>query len=211
LEAEGHLVRWPTLTGLGERAHLLNRFDVDLEAHVADVVGVIEFNELHDVVLVGHSYGGMVITGAAARVADRIAHMVYLDAVVPCSGESHFDMCDPGRREDLQRLIATQGGGRVVPGRGSGLAYFGITDPVDAAWVEPRLSDQPAGTFSQPLGDVSAIDALPKTYLRFTQSGLVPRESEARAQAFDYRSLDVPHDAMVTHPEVLARELLSIA
>jgi pimeloyl-ACP methyl ester carboxylesterase len=190
---------------------LLNRFEVDLESHVAEVAGVIEFNDLHDVVLVGHSYGGMPITGAAARVPERVAKLVFLDAVVPHSGECHFDMCDPEQRENLKRLIADEGGGRVVPGRGSGLAYFGITDPADEAWVEPRLSGQPVGTFSQPLGDVSAIGRIPQIFIRFTQSGLVSRLSEQRAHGLDYRVMDVPHDAMVTHPEQLARELLAIA
>jgi pimeloyl-ACP methyl ester carboxylesterase len=178
---------------------------------VSDVSDLIKFNDLRDVILVGHSYGGMVITGAAARVPDRVSQMIYLDAVVPRSGECHFDICDAERRQELEQLIATDGRGRVVPGRGSGLAYFGIREPSDVSWVRARLSDQPAATFTQPLGDVSAAEPIPKTYLRFSRSNLVSKVSDQRARLLDYRVLDLPHDAMVSHPEVLARELIGIA
>ena len=85
LAAEGHEVFTPTLTGLGERAHLASP-DVDLATHIQDVVAVIETEDLRDVILLGHSYGGMVVTGAADRVADRLAHLAYLDAFAPLDG-----------------------------------------------------------------------------------------------------------------------------
>lgn len=212
LEAAGRSVRRPTLTGQGERAHLATRMDVDLATHVDDVVAVLEFDALTDVALVGHSYAGMVITGVAARVPDRISHLVFLDAVVPTSGEAHLDVCDPDRRDDLRRLIEGEGGGTVVPARSSGLAYFGITDPDDAAWVGPRLTDQPAGTYLQPLGDVSAGAGIPRTFIRCARSDLVTRISEARAHEapFSYLSIDAGHDAMVTDPALLAQTLLTV-
>src|SRR6185437_12915683 len=91
LRSAGHEVYSPTLTGLGERRHLLGP-KVDLETHIADVVGVLEFEDLHDVILVGHSYGGMVITGVADRALERIKELVYLDAAHPRNGESLADV-----------------------------------------------------------------------------------------------------------------------
>ena len=87
LRSAGHEVFTPTLTGLGERAHLLSP-DIDLDTHITDVVAVLRWEDLHDVILVGHSYGGMVITGVADRAADRVGHIVYLDAATPVNGES---------------------------------------------------------------------------------------------------------------------------
>src|SRR5581483_12288456 len=94
LEAKGHAVSRVTLTGLGERSHLLSPA-VDLDTHVQDVVAHLELDDLRDVVLVGHSYGGMVVTGAADRVPERIARLVYVDAFVPNDGESLFDLLPP--------------------------------------------------------------------------------------------------------------------
>ena len=84
----------PTLTGLGERSHLL-RADIDLDLHIADVVAVLHYEDLRDVILVGHSYGGMVITGVADRAADRIGKLVYLDAANPANGQSLVDVAGP--------------------------------------------------------------------------------------------------------------------
>src|SRR5689334_15631432 len=94
LRAAGHEVFTPTLTGLGERVHLLTR-DVGLDTHAQDVIGVLEYEDLRDVVLVGHSYGGMVITAVAERAAERLAHLVYLDAFVPRDGQSQMDLLGP--------------------------------------------------------------------------------------------------------------------
>ena len=94
LRAQGHEVYTPTLTGLGERAHLLNA-EVDLHRHVEDVAAVLHFEDLRDVILVGHSYGGMVITGAADWAADRVGKLVFLDAATPVNGQSLFDVAGP--------------------------------------------------------------------------------------------------------------------
>ncbi len=94
LRASGHEVYAPTLTGLGERSHLLNS-DVDLHRHIEDVVAVLHYEDLRDVILVGHSYGGMVITGVADRASDRIGRLVYLDAATPRNGQSLVDVAGP--------------------------------------------------------------------------------------------------------------------
>src|SRR5262245_14863398 len=101
LRARGHEVFAPTLTGLGERSHLLTR-EIGLETHVADVVNAIRWEDLTDVVLCGHSYGGMVISGAADRMADRVRSLVYLDAFVPADGQSIFDFMTAERAEGFR-------------------------------------------------------------------------------------------------------------
>src|SRR5919202_1722005 len=104
LRDAGHEVYAPTLTGLGERSHLLSPA-IDLETHVRDVTGVLEYEELTGVVLVGHSYGGMVITGVAEDAAPRLAHLVYLDAFLPRDGECLMDLFSSRAREaTLQRV-----------------------------------------------------------------------------------------------------------
>ena len=94
LRSAGHEVYAPTMTGVGERAHLLSG-SVDLDMHIRDIVAVVEFEDLHDIILVGHSYGGMVITGVADRIADRIGRLVYLDAANPVNGQSLVDVAGP--------------------------------------------------------------------------------------------------------------------
>jgi pimeloyl-ACP methyl ester carboxylesterase len=97
LRKAGHEVYAPTLTGIGERKHLLNR-EIDLDTHIQDVIGVIDEEDLSDIVLVGNSYGGMVISGVADRVPEKVASLVYLDAFVPENGQSLFSLLPPGRR-----------------------------------------------------------------------------------------------------------------
>src|SRR5512145_1133775 len=114
LRAAGHEVFTPSYTGLGERAHQASRA-INLETHVADVLGVIDCEDLRDIVLVGHSYGGMVATGVADRVRDRIARLVYLDAFVPGHGQSLFDMLPRQERARRQEEANARGDGWLVP------------------------------------------------------------------------------------------------
>ena len=130
LRSAGHEVYAPTLTGLGERSHLLSP-DIDLDLHIRDVVAVLHYEDLRDVILVGHSYGGMVITGVVDRAADRVGRVVYLDAANPLNGQSLVDVAGP-------IIEATRPLGEVVdgvelvllPAPGAG-AFYGVTDPDD--------------------------------------------------------------------------------
>jgi pimeloyl-ACP methyl ester carboxylesterase len=110
LRAGGHKVVAPTLTGLGERTHLLGCVD-GLDTHVKDVLGVIEYEDLEDVVLVGHSYGGVVITAVAEVVAQKVSHLVYLDAWVPKDGQRMFDLMPPERAERYREAARVSGEG----------------------------------------------------------------------------------------------------
>jgi pimeloyl-ACP methyl ester carboxylesterase len=211
LRATGHDVWTPTLTGLADRAHTLTK-DTDLETHVRDVVGLLTYEELERVVLVGHSYAGMVISGAAAHVPERIGHLVYLDAFVPHVGDSLAGLLSP-ERESFYRTQAVQRGAgwRVPP---PPVAALGVTDLADIAWVEERLTDQPLRSFDQPLR-ADAPQRLPRSYIHCTEGPIVASFAPfaARAQAdptWGYHELPTGHDAMITAPQALADVLLAL-
>ena len=133
LRAAGHEVFTPTYTGLGERAHQVSP-SVNLETHIADVLAVIDFEHLSDIVLVGHSYGGMVATGVADRARDRIARLVYLDAFVPGHGQSLFDLLPAAERERRQGGSNANGDGWLLPPN----PPPPDTSPEDVAWITPQ-------------------------------------------------------------------------
>jgi len=214
LRAEGHDVYTPTLTGLGERAHLLDD-RVDLHRHVEDVVAVLDFEDLHDVVLVGHSYGGMVITGAADRAARRVGRLVFLDAANPVNGQSLVDVSGPiieavrpmGRVVDGIELV-------LLPAPDAGLLY-GVTDPRDLAWMAERLTGHPWKCFEQPLKltNEAALESIPQYHIVCT-STLATRDRElmGRARAAGRLwDIDTGHDLMITEPGAVADALLEIA
>jgi pimeloyl-ACP methyl ester carboxylesterase len=214
LRAEGHEVYAPTLTGLGERAHLLDD-RVDLNRHIEDVVAVLHFEDLRDVILVGHSYGGMVITGIADRAADRVGKLVYLDAANPVNGQSLVDVSGP-IIEAVRPMGTVVDGIELVllPGPDAGRLY-GVSDPADLAWMADRLTGHPWACFEQRLELTNEDDlwAIPQYQIVCT-STLATRDPElmARARA-DGRlwDIDTGHDLMLTEPERTADALLQVA
>jgi pimeloyl-ACP methyl ester carboxylesterase len=147
LQAQGHEVFTPTLTGLAERSHLLSR-DVDLATHIDDVANVLQWEDLSDVVLCGHSYGGCVISGVADHAPERLSALVYLDAFVLQDGQSLFDVLPPEAREgQLQRTREVGEGWRIPP---IPAEVFNV-NAADRAWVDSRCTPQPLATFQQPL------------------------------------------------------------
>jgi pimeloyl-ACP methyl ester carboxylesterase len=214
LRAQGHDVYTPTLTGLGERAHLLDS-SVDLNRHVEDVAAVLRFEDLHDVILVGHSYGGMVITGAADRAAERVGRLVFLDAANPVIGQSLVDVAGPvigavrpfGETRDGMELV-------LLPAPDAGLLY-GVTDPDDLAWMAERLTPHPWRCFEQPLQleNETALWAIPQYHIVCTSTvptrdrGLMDR---ARAEGRLWQ-IDTGHDLMITEPEKTADALAQVA
>jgi pimeloyl-ACP methyl ester carboxylesterase len=214
LRSSGHEVYTPTLSGLGERSNLLSP-DIDLELHVRDVVAVLHYEDLHDVILVGHSYGGMVITGAADRAADRIGRVVYLDAANPENGQSLVDVAGP-IIESTRPLGAVVDGVELVllPSPEAGL-FYGVTDPDDVAWMADRLTGHPWKCFEQPLRltDEVAFAALPQYHIVCT-STLATRDPELMEKArADGRlwEIDTGHDLMITEPAAVTEALLQIA
>jgi pimeloyl-ACP methyl ester carboxylesterase len=214
LRAGGHEVHSPTLTGLGERSHLLSPA-IDLDMHIRDIVAVLHYEDLRDVILVGHSYGGMVITGVADRAADRVGRIVYLDAANPVNGQSLVDVAGP-------IILITREESRVVdgvelvlhPAPEAGL-FYGVTDPDDVAWMADRLTSHPWRCFEQPLEltDEATLWAIPRYQIVCT-STLATRDPELMDE---YRSagrlwdIDTGHDLMITEPQAVVDALVEIA
>ena len=211
LRRAGHEVFTPTLTGLGERAHLAGPA-VDLETHIKDIVGVLETEELEEVLLLGHSYGGMVVTGAADRVPQRIARLVYLDAFVPENGKSLMDYVVPERgarfREEGERT------GSVTPPPPS---LWGITRPEDAAWLARHESRHPFASMRQAvrLQNEAALARIPKAFVYCSAPATGSFDQFAARYrndpAWRFFELATGHDAMILAPEQLARILLELA
>lgn len=169
LRTHGWRVYTPTLTGLADRSHLLTR-DVNLNTHVQDIVGLIEAEELSDVILCGHSAAGAVITPVADRMPARIAGLLYLDASLPMHGQSMLDFI--GDSQGIPALFRAQAaahgdGWRVPAGLPFDAAGFGIDDVADAAWIDRRLTAHPLAAFADKLNLTGAWDAVPRrTYIR---------------------------------------------
>ncbi len=201
-------------TGLGERSHLLWP-GIDLDLHINDIVAVLRYEDLRDVILVGHSYGGMVITGTADRAAERVGKLVYLDAANPSNGQSLVDVAGPV-------ILATRPAGEVVDGvelvllpAPGAAAFYGVTDPADIAWMEERLTAHPWKCFEQPLTltNEDALWAIPQYHVVCT-STLPTRDPELMAtarQAGRLWDIDTGHDLMITEPGRVADALLEIA
>jgi pimeloyl-ACP methyl ester carboxylesterase len=215
LRDAGHAVLTPTLTGLGERAHLLSR-SVGLDTHVADIAGVFESEEIQGAMLVGHSYGGMVITGVADRLAGTtaISRLAYLDAFVPRDGESWADFHSPEVREATAANARDNGEGWWIPPRKA--EGFGVTDPDDAAWVNRRMTRQPLATYTQPLRLARGGAAnFPCAYIDCANPASPSFvDTKKRIQSdrdWMYFALQTGHDAMVTVPRELAEILLELS
>jgi pimeloyl-ACP methyl ester carboxylesterase len=211
LRRAGHEAFTPTLTGLGERRHLASA-SIDLEAHIADVLGVLESEELENVLLLGHSYGGMVITGVADRAAQRIARLVYLDAFVPENGKCLMDYVLPERGAVFRE--AARATGFVPPPPPS---LWGVTDPADAAWSARRDAPHPFASMRQPLRveNPAALARIPKAFIYCSSPATGSFDQFAARYrndpAWRFYELKTGHDAMVLMPDRLAAILLELA
>jgi len=206
MAARGHRLLTPSYTGLGERAHLA-RPDVDLDTHIADILGVLEYEDLRGVNLIGHSYGGMVATGVADRARPRIAQLIYLDAFVPNDGDSVLDLLPAATRAQRQ---AGADGWRIAPG-----PMPPDTAAEDVAWCTPRRVPQPAKTFEQKLKLLNGPLTLPRHYIycsrRSPDDRFRPFYERAKREGWDTHEIDSSHNPHITCPEVLADLLDRIA
>jgi pimeloyl-ACP methyl ester carboxylesterase len=223
LRDEGHDAYPVTLTGLGERVHLASP-EVDLDTHITDVVNLIEFEDLHDVVLLGHSYGGLVVTGAADKIPDRISQLVYLDTGPLPDGTALIEIFPTEARRHIERQVEESGGGWrfPVPPREE-LATFGSLEGLDDAQLEllrSRAVDQPFGTFTRPLRlENPAREALSKVgilcsfSLEEVQEMIASGNPVFREMASpNWRFVELPtgHYPMFSRPDDLAAVLLNL-
>ena len=207
LRERGHELWTPTYTGVGERVHLASS-DVKLDTHIEDVLKVLEFEDLRDVVLIGHSYGGMVATGVADRMPERLSQLVYLDAFVPRHGQSLFDLQVPENRVRMREAAEKTGDAMRIPPN----PMPPDTSPADLAWANPRRVMQPIATFEQPIRLTGAVEQLRRTYIYCTHPGPgdVFRQFAERARTetgWGYRVIDASHNPHITVPDVLTAML----
>ena len=221
LRANGYEVYTPTLSGLGELAHLA-RPEIGLRTHIEDVVNVLVYGDLRDVILVGNSSGGMVITGVVDRVPERIAQLVYLDAFVPAPGQSLLDLLPPERRQAFHEFAKSEGKGWLVPRFAPPpweqivRKMWGVTDVADVQWMLARLGPTPLGHFTEPVQRTNPAGEKPvRTYVRclqFPHPGFDQHAAMARRTPnWRYRELATPHLPPVTHPQELTALLVNLA
>lgn len=212
LWSAGHEVFTPALTGIGERSHLTGP-GVDLDTHVTDVVNLIRYEDLDDIVLVGFSYGGMVVTGCLDRIGDRVRHLVYLDAFVPTDGQSVAQIAGMPTPADAP---IDSGNSWLIPPRPRQLE-----SPEMAAWMEQRRSFQPVGTFTRPVSLRRPLEDWPFT-LTYVKATADPDESpdsgfwqaSRHASASDrwaHHEIATHHLIPVSRPRELADILLTLA
>jgi len=198
LRADGHTVYRPTLTGQGEKVHLASLLttNIDLNLHITDVENIIRWESLSNVVLVGHSYGGMVITGVADHVPERIKHLIYLDAIVPTDGENANQALGNPNRESTNAFIAP--------------FWIRGTEPI------PHDVPHPARTLSQPISlkNQEAARKIPTTYLLTVDPGRQPQQDmffraaeRAKARGWTMRTMEADHNPQWSAPAALVAEL----
>jgi pimeloyl-ACP methyl ester carboxylesterase len=213
LREAGHAVYPLTLTGLGEREHL-NSPDVNLQTHIQDVVNVFEYEDLEDVILVGHSYSGLVVTGVADRIGGRIAHVVYVAAATPSDGDVMFDHLTEGELAPIQRYAEETGKDWLWPMLPElGTLGTGISSE-DEAWMRSKAVPQSLNTIKQP---VSLSDentgGLPRTFIDCTREmpeGMEYTHPAKDDPAWGYYELPTGHWPMISMPKELAEILLRI-
>jgi len=205
LVRNGHEVFTPTLTGLAERSHLLAP-DINLDTHIGDVVTEMKWQELSDVVLVGHSYAGMVISGVAETMEKSISSFVMVDAFLPESGQALVDLQPPAIQETLR--AAERAGATTLPPRSA--AFFNVNEK-DRTWVDTQCTPQPLKCFLQRLTLIHARERIArKSYIRAKGYASEPFDlaaANARAKGWRVHELACGHDVMLDMPERLAEIL----
>ena len=217
LRDAGHEVFTPTLTGLGERVHL-GHADIDLETHITDIVNVLRFEDLQQVVLVGWSHGGMVITGVAERVPERLAQLIYLDAVVPMDGQSYYD-ADPNGETRLAEDRAEAKAAGTPAFRPVPVDYLlaRVTDEADRAWLLANMVPHPLASLVEPLRLEQPVEnAVPRAFILCTEGKdpgfqTLQTAADLRADpAWHYREVASNHLAPVVAPRLVAEALLAL-
>ncbi len=212
LRRAGHEVHTPTLTGLGERVHLA-RPEMDVDVHILDVVNLVMYEELHNVILVGHSFGGSLAPAIVEKIPERIAHLVNLDGPLPENGKALKDLIGDTWGFFLQNAILPGDEGRIQP---ISDWTFGVSGP-DLEWMQSKLTPHPLKTLTTPLFFTNPLAySIPRTFISCTETPLSNAEVTAEEKKYaklgwNYRFIPTGHDAMITAPQALANVLLDLS
>ncbi|MFY9965704.1 MAG: alpha/beta fold hydrolase [Nitrososphaeraceae archaeon] len=208
LNRNGHNVYTPTLTGLGERSHLVNK-SIVLDTHILDIVQLLEYEDLDEVILAGHSYGGLVIGGVTEKVSHRVQRLVFLDAYIPQDNKSAFDIIPGLETIYKERRLEEEGKEWLV--KSYTPEEFGVTNPDDIKWMSSRLSPMPWHTHDQPIRITNMnFQTLPKSFISFSEFGHSQFKTQKSDVGWDYHELMSGHDAMITAPNELVKLLESL-
>lgn len=223
LRRHGHRAFTPTLTGMGERAHLSPGEPVGLGTHIDDIVAVLEFERLRDVVLCGASYGGMSATGAADRAADRVRLLVYVDGLIPVPGRPAIDLFPAGVAGLIREGLAAHGPAWRLPmlaGLFEALIPAGsVPEAVRQDYLD-RIRAHPAASFIEPVPLTGAVESVPRAFVRCTAGAwadhvggdpVAAAAACAREAGWTYREINVPHDPQVFDAEGIARLMIELA
>jgi len=210
LESKGHKVYAPTLTGVGDRSHLLSK-DVNLTTHVTDIVNLVKWEDLKDIVLVGHSSAGFIITQAAEQIGPQVASIVFLDAFVPQPGDNLISLANPGPRKFLEEAVARGDSvAKPVPA-----AAFKVNEK-DQAWVDSKCTAHPLAAVTEKITAAGARDKIArKTYIRAAgfPSPVFDETLAKMKTAPGWKTYEVAsgHDVMVDMPDRLTEILIEVA
>lgn len=212
LRAAGHEVFLPNLTGLGERSHLLSR-DITLQTCASDLINTLLWEDLHEVVLVGHSFGGVAVSAAADTVPERLKHLVFLDSLIIQDGQSPFSVVPPEVTAQRRKLAQESSGGLSIPVPPA--QAFGVSDAADAQWLEKKCTPHPLSTYESVLQLRHPVgNGLPATYVAVRpdyEPLSAVRQWVKASTEWDYIEIEAGHDAMITSPTVVSDLLLEIS
>jgi pimeloyl-ACP methyl ester carboxylesterase len=211
LESKGHKVYTPTLTGVGDRSHLLSK-DIVLDTHITDIVNLFKWEDLKDVTLAAHSYGGWPSSGALEQIGDRVSSIVWVDAFKPENGQKGIDYASDFSRKAMEEAVATGEPGRKAPPAKA----FAVNEK-DQAWVDSKVTDQPNGVATQPIKLTGAREKIAKkTYIRavkYPQTAFDKALAECKADSTwkTFVNENTGHDIMVDQPQWLAETILQVS
>lgn len=203
LQAQGHRVFTPSLTGLGDRQHLRSP-EINLDTHIADIANLMIWEDLENIILVGHSYGGVIISGVCDAHKDRVAHAIFLDAIVPNDGDT---VLRGGTKEIAEKNFGPLEDGYLAHAREP--ISFGVPDHMieELAWLRQNVTPQPLGTWLQPISlPNGGSDGVARTFIYCSEKPPLTQAQEARLQAFrddptwGYEDLPCGHDSMIILP-----------
>lgn len=211
LENKGHRVYTPTLSGLGERSHL-NHSLITVDTHIQDIKNVILFEDLKDIIIIGHSYGGLIITGIASVMPERIKQLIYLDALVPNDGDSLLSLVDDETAQFFVSQAREKGFGWLVPSLVITKDYF--SDPGDVKWCSSRVMPQTLLSFSQEVTfSEKVVYNLSSLFIFCSQNPhptLIKMKERANQRGWKYFEIESNHFPMIEHPEKLSNLLIEI-
>ncbi len=215
LTRAGNTVYTPTLTGLGERSHLLND-NINLDTHIQDIVSMIEFENLNDITLVGHSYAGFVIAGVAEKVPERISAIVFLDALIPDDGKAVLDfLSESAKNIYYESMKNNDKSWKLLFSQKVDISELGIFSKKDAEWIESRMTEQPHNTYSQKISISESTAKLinEKGFFILTsdRQDFIAEYKRASERGLKLFKIDgAGHNSMITQPEKLAYILLNL-